>query len=67
MTEERKAQLEQLRIEETQSTEQQQLAGSTTDGLRLISEGIAQAGRQRAAEPELVTVGKGKKKVSVRR
>lgn len=67
MTKERKAQLEQLRIAETQSAQQQQLAGTTVDGLRLISDGISQAGMVKAAEPELVAAGKGKKKVTVKR
>jgi len=67
LTEKRKAQLEQLRIAEKQSAEQEQLAGTSVDGMRLISDGITQAGIARAAEPELVAVGKGKKKVSVKR
>lgn len=67
MTDKRKAHLEQIRIEETQRLAQQELAGSTLDGKRLISEGMSQARAAKVAEPELVAVGKAKKKVSVRR
>lgn len=67
LTEERKAQLAQFRKAEASRDAQKQLAGTMVDGLQQIAQGITQATLLQAAEPELVTVGKGKKKVSVRR